>query len=147
MGLGGGICGNCGGLGALPGGGRGGAADGLELCSLSDSDPFVEAPVAIPPPRLFNLGMPPAKMPPNWGALSMPEDAFPASLLALARPGIEGAERPGTGGAPPTTGAEGPFDSLATSGLDRSLVTAFFSFLPFSMSPNSAPYIFCEPVK
>lgn len=54
-------------------------------------------------------------------------------------PGTGGAEpRPGTGGAPPTGGPPPP-GALATTGADRSFVTAFFRALPFAMSVSSAP--------
>lgn len=52
-----------GGLGAEVGGGR-----GAELRDVSGSDIYDEsrfAPVSIPPPRFFSLGIPPANMPPS----------------------------------------------------------------------------------
>jgi hypothetical protein len=46
---------------------------------------------------------------------------------------------PGTGGAPPIAGAASL--TFPTTGADRSLMTpTFFSFAPFEISPNSAPY-------
>ena len=109
-------------------------------------DESLLAPVSTPAAVLRSFGIPPAKMPPNCGAAS-PAGASPplllgASLVALALlpppPGMGGAV-PGTGGAPPTRGRPEPSDSFATTGAERSFVTAFFSRLPFSMSPNRAP--------
>lgn len=58
-----------GGLGADPTGGL-----GAEVVD-SGSDRYEEsafAPVSMPPLLFFNLGIPPAKRPPNCGAASMP---------------------------------------------------------------------------
>src|SRR5437868_1333981 len=74
---------------------------------------------------------------------------LPSSLLLLARllgaggakpPGVFGS--PGIGGAPPIGGPPPPLpppDVPATMGADRSFVTAFFSALPFWISPSKAP--------
>lgn len=135
-----------GGAGGAPGGapgGRGGAAavggrgasdgrtgSGSEL--VADSAP---RPVLTPPLVLFNLGIPPARMPPNWGTAG-PAPALPgASLFArdLFAPGTGGAS-PGIGGAPPMGGAPPPPpppEEPPIEGADRSLVTAFLSRVPF----------------
>lgn len=71
-----------GGLGTSPGG-------GLEASPLllSGSDVYAvppEAPVDTPP-RLFNLGIPPAKRPPSCGAwTTTPLELPPLSLLLRA---------------------------------------------------------------
>ena len=123
-----------------------------ELLELSESDKYGEAlsaPVSTPPDRR-NFGIPPARIPPNWGAaLAVPESAplCPTSLLLRRRlfepvgaspPVTLG--RPGTGGAPPTGGPEGPLLTLPICGADRSLMTStFFNLVPFEMSPSNAP--------
>lgn len=101
------------------------------------------APVSIPPPVFFSFGIPPAKMPPSCGAagaaaLALLPLLLGASLLALALLFGVGSI-PGTGGAPPTGGPEGPPESFPTTGAERSFVTAFLSCLPFCISPSSAP--------
>lgn len=104
-----------GGLGAVVCGGR-----DAELRDVSGSEIYEEsrfAPVSTPPPRFFNFGIPPAKMPPSCGAvaippLSPPPMLPPVSLLLLARLALKpcgtgGANPPGNfptagiGGAPP----------------------------------------------
>jgi hypothetical protein len=109
-------------------------------------------PVSIPPPRFFNLGIPPAKSPANCGGCSNPVTALlslePWSLLlrALFPAGTGGASPPGgftipgTGGAPPKGAADAPPDVFPIIGADRSFVTAFLSFVPFVISERSAPY-------
>lgn len=136
--------------GAPPGreGGKGGAAARLGVLTLraalllSGSESYILTPPAL----LRSLGMPPAKRPPSWGALSMPppEDAPVGevgwSLLLRARLAPAGAagRRPGTGGAPPVGGPEEAADAVlaSTIGAERSLVLAFLSRVPFSMSPR-----------
>lgn len=131
------------------GGGPGGilSADaiggfGTDALDVSGSEPYADsllAPVDTPaPPVFFNLGMPPAKIPPSCGAPWLPNDPpsdrFGTSLLLLTLfgPGAVGGLNPGTGGAPPMEGpADGPPDSLATIGPERSLVVAFLSRAPF----------------
>lgn len=73
----------------------------------------------------------------------------PLSLLLLARfaeaPGTGGASpdgafpKPGMAGAPGTTGPDEALAPLSIIGADRSLVTAFFNFAPFVISPSKAP--------
>ena len=92
-------------------------------------------PVATPP-RLRSLGMPPANRPPNCGGASVPvEPLCRASLLLRPRgtAGAEGADEfmRGTGGAPMTAGA---FGVAATTGPERSFVTAFLRRMPLVMS-------------
>ena len=111
-------------------------------------------PVSTPPPVLRNFGIPPAKRPANWGALSMPDAAGCCrslwSLLLLARrPGAGGARllgalgAPGTGGAPPSGDGPGPPATLPTMGAERSFVTAFLSAFPLPISESNAPYRRC----
>ena len=130
----------------------------VDFRELSGSERYEDsrpAPVSMPPPVFFSLGIPPAKIPPNWGAagtppLCPPPPPPPVSLLLLAR---LAADAPGTGGARPAGGlprpgtvgallmggpAEEP-DPLSNSGAERSLVTAFLSLAPFVMSPSRAP--------
>ena len=64
-----------------------------------------------------------------------PASAEGAALLLRGLDAIA-AKFPGIGGAPPIGGPDGPLDSLPTIGADLSFVTAFFSFLPASMSPS-----------
>lgn len=147
-----------GGVGADPGGFGAEAAGGLgadERCDVSGSERYGEwlsAPVSTPPPPVFrSFGMPPAKMPPSWGA-ALAEAAllFPVSLLLralFAPPGTGGASppgafgKPGTGGAPPIGGPPPPLlDDAPTIGAERSFVTAFFSLVPFVISPSNASY-------
>lgn len=93
----------------------------------------------------LSFGMPPEKMPPNWGAESVTDAAEPAPISLLLRNRLTdagaGGLKPGTGGAPPTGGpalADEAFESMM--GADRSLIwVTFFSRAPFSMSPRSAP--------
>lgn len=131
-----------GGTGAEPVGGF-----GANFFGVSGSERYEEsrsAPVFIPP-RLFNLGIPPANIPPSCGAAG---SAGPVSLLLRSRlllPDANGAElggglSPGTGGAPPIGGPE---ESLGLSiiGAERSFVTAFFNLAPLVMSVRSAPFI------
>lgn len=101
----------------------------------------------------------PAKIPPSCGAegiasLEPPDPTPPApapslllrNLFAAFAPGTGGASpedgfpNPGTGGAPPTGGPLDAFDDFSMIGADRSFVTAFFSFVPFVISPSSAPW-------
>lgn len=145
------IEGKAGGLGAEPVGGFG--ADGaLEVSESEIYDDSRDAPVSIPPPRFFNLGIPPANIPPSCGAAAIPPASPPAtapsSLLLRARfppPSPVGARLPGgfsipgTGGAPPTGGAAEPPAFESTMGADRSLVTAFFRRAPLEMSESNAP--------
>ena len=136
-----------GGRGAVFEGARGARFSGsLEYESLRSA-----APVSIPP-RFFSFGIPPAKRPPNCGAVDKPPPSVltaGVSLLALAlllppgggggggaRP--PGAFIPGIGGAPPT-GRPALLFVLPTTGADRSFVTVDLSFLPFEMSPSRAP--------
>lgn len=67
----------------------------------------------------------------------MPPLLVGASLL-LRPLSADGRPRLGTGGALPMGGPEGALDPLEeTMGAERSLTTgAFFSFLPFSISPS-----------
>ena len=129
---------------------------GIELRDGSGSDWYDKsrsAPVFIPP-RLFNFGIPPAKSPPNWGAADAPFEAPPPpllSLLLLALFGMDGSELPG--GLRPPGGADtlasiGPDEdppAFPTTGADLSFVTAFFNFVPFVISPRSAPYPKSQP--
>ena len=102
---------------------------------------FLFAPVSTPAPVFLSLGMPPARMPPSCGAAACEavSDApgFEASLVArgllLAPP------PPGAGGAPAPGGAAALPGLESTIGAERSLVTAFFSLMPFSISPSRAP--------
>lgn len=107
------------------------------------------------PPAFRNFGIPPANSPPNCGAPLIVAElslalSLPVSLLLLALfPGTGGASppggagglpMPGIGGAPPIGGALGLSDTFPTTGADRSLTTVtFFSFVPFAISPSSAP--------
>ena len=130
---------------------------GVVFRELSGSERYEDtrsAPVSIPPPILLSLGIPPANIPPNWGAAGTPPlmplpPLPPTSLLLLPRfvevdPGIEGA-RPegfpdaGTAGAPLRGGPAGGPEPLSMMGAERSLVTAFLSLVPFDMSPSKAP--------
>lgn len=139
--------GDPGGLGALPGGGRGVGAEDLRE-DVSGSERYADslfAPVLTPPPLDLSFGMPPANIPPSCGA-ALCEDSMPGrgtSLLALALLAV-GDARPGIGGAPPTGGPLELSDPLATMGADLSLVTAFFNCFPFVMSPRRAPCTFCQ---
>ncbi len=69
-------------------------------------------------------------------------------LLRALLPGTGGARLPGgfgiegTAGAPPNGEGPGPPDAAATSGADRSFVTAFLRARPFEMSERRAP---CHP--
>ena len=146
--------------GAVVGGGLGADAVGslgTELRVVSGSEVYDEsrsAPVSIPPPLFFNLGIPPAKMLPSCGASEIPfvpEPPRPSSLLLRARfttpcPGTGGAvapggfNNPGTAGALATGAFETPPPSLPIRGADRSFVTAFLSFAPLVISVNSAPW-------
>lgn len=130
---------------------------GVIFRELSGSERYEEsrsAPVSIPPPLLFSLGIPPAKIPPNWGAAGTPPltplpPPPPVSLLLLPRfvevdPGVRLARpecfaKPGTAGAPLRGGAAGGPEPLSVIGAERSLVTAFLSLVPFDMSPSKAP--------
>lgn len=106
------------------------------------------------PPRLRNLGIPCAKRPPSCGAagaLAAPSGFDGPSLLlrflfALGTGGTGGAPVGGflivgiggalaTGGGPDALGPPPP-----TAGADLSLVTAFFRWVPFVISDNSAPF-------
>ena len=137
-----------GGSGGAPPGGRAGIPfDGgtrgvltvLRAALVSGS----ESSMFTPPAFFRSFGIPPAKMPPNCGALSIPVAVevglvLPWSLLLRARVWlVVGGRRPGTGGAPPV-GAGAAEDALpfATIGAERSLVTAFFRRAPFAMSPS-----------
>lgn len=141
-------------------GGHGAVEDGgMEVIfrELSGSERYEEsrsAPVSIPPPIRFSLGIPPAKIPPNWGAAGTPPPMPlppppPVSLLLLPRfaevdPAIRGARpeclaKPGTAGAPLRGGPAGGPAPLSIIGAERSLVTAFLSLVPFDMSPSKAP--------
>lgn len=116
--------------GAAPGLGGGPpiglAGGGLGVAAFRD---FVvsgsESYMLTPPPRLFNLGIPPANSPPSCGAASIPPAAG-CSLLLLALlplpalpapPG--GRNPPGIGGAP--AGAALVSFPLSIMGADRSL--------------------------
>ncbi|KAH3661306.1 hypothetical protein OGAPHI_006713 [Ogataea philodendri] len=79
-------------------------------------------------PLCLSFGIPPAKMSPNWGA--------PDGMA-----GADGAEGIAGALAMPIDGAwdDPPDEDPATSGLDLSLVTAFFRAFPLRMSPRSAP--------
>lgn len=140
-----------GGLGAA--GSFGADATGGFGRTLSESDRYGEsrlAPVSTPP-RLRNLGIPPAKRPPSCGAdgtlalLSGPER--PSLLLRSrfaagtggARP-VGGFLKPGTGGAPPIGGPADLPPSLEIIGADLSLVIVFFKRVPLVMSDKSALY-------
>ena len=143
--------------GAVPGGGLGAEAlggFGAETLRSPGSDRYEDsafAPVSTPPLLFFNLGIPPAKSPPSWGAPSDIAIAVddPWSLLLRARlPGTGGASppggldpppMPGIGGAPPAGGPDDEEVFPAMVGADRSFVTAFFKALPFCISPNKAP--------
>ena len=136
---------------------RGGAPGGLGAEALgavgmfldvSGSDRYGESvsrPV-LTPPDFRSFGMPPENIPPSWGApdiaLSLPETSllaralFPSGLLGANPPGAFGT--PGTGGAP-IAGPTVFFLSFPVIGADLSFVTAFFSLVPFSMSPSNAP--------
>lgn len=59
-----------GGLGAPGGFG----ADILDSPGSERYEASEPAPVSTPPPRFFNLGMPPAKSPPSWGPASIPDE-------------------------------------------------------------------------
>lgn len=138
-----------GGFGAA--GGLGADATGGFGLVLSESERYGEsrlAPVSTPP-RLRNLGIPPAKSPPSCGAagrldvLSGPER--PSLLLrSLFAEGTGGARpdgglgMPGTGGAPAIGGPDVLLPSLEIIGADLSLVTAFFKRVPFVISDSSA---------
>lgn len=132
-----------GGRGAVPLGGFGALDDREDSGSEAYAESLL-APVDIPPPVFLNFGMPPANMPPSWGGPELPPLSpfvlLWVSLLARARfVGVRGA-RPGTGGAPPIGGpAEDEPPEPPTIGAERSLVTAFFNFVPFEISPSSAP--------
>ncbi len=131
---------------------------GVVIRELSGSERYEEsrsAPVSIPPPVLFSLGIPPANIPPNRGAAGTPPltplpPPPPVSLLLLPRfvdvdPGMRGARRaacfpePGTAGAPLEGGPPGATEPLSNTAAERSLVTAFLSLVPFVMSPSKAP--------
>lgn len=102
----------------------------------------------MPPLVFFSFGIPPANMPPNCGAESVTAVAGdpppePWSLLLLNRfaaAGAVGGLKPGIGGAPPTGGAAEDEGLESSIGADRSLTVTFFSRVPFSISPRSAPY-------
>lgn len=141
-----------GGLGAVGGLGAG-AAGGRR--APSESDMYGESRVApvSTPPRLRNLGIPPAKIPPNWGgvAAAAPSNPETPSLLlrnrlAAGPEGTGGASplggglAPGTGGALAMGGAAELPPDVPTTGADRSLVTAFFNLAPLWISERSAPY-------
>jgi hypothetical protein len=135
-----------GGLGAAAAGGRG---------APSESEIYGEsrlAPVSTPP-RLRNLGIPPANKPPSWGGVALAAPSVPETPSLLLRnrfaagpDGTGGASplggglAPGTGGAPATGGAAEAPPEPPIIGADRSLVTAFFSFAPLWISERSAPY-------
>lgn len=113
-------------------------------------DDSLSAPVSTPPPVFFSLGIPPAKIPPSWGAVVIFPPSPPVSLLLRVRlvdevPGPDGATPartfpvPGIAGAPARGGIDVEVVPLSTIGADRSLVTAFFSLVPFVMSPSKAP--------
>lgn len=118
-------------LGLAGGGGLGVAGAFLELL-VSGSESYM----FTPPPRDFNLGIPPANKPPNCGAASIPPAAAGCSLLLLAlfalsdAPG--GFSPPGTGiGGAPAGGALPESFDLSMMGADRSLIcVTFFSFAP-----------------
>ena len=125
---------------------------GTGVFEISESDRYGEALSApvFTPPALRNFGIPPAKIPPSWGAapvVLVVAPACPPSLLLLERlPAAGGAKppgsfgRPGIGGAPLTDGPEGPLLTFPSCGADLSLiVSTFFNFAPFEMSPKSAP--------
>jgi hypothetical protein len=131
---------------------------GVVIRELSGSERYEEsrsAPVSIPPPVLFSLGIPPANIPPNRGAAGTPPltplpPPPPVSLLLLPRfvdvdPGMRGARpaacfpEPGTAGAPLEGGPPGATEPLSNTAAERSLVTAFLSLVPFVMSPSKAP--------
>lgn len=153
-----------GGTGAAPeadGGGGGGAPPGLAggapfglVGAASGGELFFEfvsgsESYKFTPPALFrSLGMPPAKMPPNCGAVSMPPPIVAAAavlsllLRALLCPGDAGGRRPpGIGGAPPIGGPLPASFGLSMIGAERSFTVTFFSRAPFSISPSNAPYI------
>lgn len=124
------------------------------IIALDGEVECVLPPVSTPPPVLRNFGIPPAKRPANWGALSIPEDAGCCrslwSLLLLARrPGAGGARllgalgAPGTGGAPPRGDGPEPPAALLTMGAERSFVTAFLSAFPLPISESNAPCKWC----
>lgn len=119
-------------------------------------------PVETPPLVLRNFGMPtPANNPPSCGGAGGAPPLPAASLLLLALFGTDGGPPPlllralftaaaailGIGGAPPGIGGGFPMvippappaGFPATVGAERSLVTAFFSLIPFVMSLLSAP--------
>ena len=117
----------------------------------------------MPPRVLCNLGMPPAKRPPNCGAAgtklppelpSPPLLPRPLSLLLLILPKAPGPgggggapgglPAPGIAGAPPIGGSPELPPSFLTIGADLSFVTAFFSRAPLLMSVRRAPYIYCQ---
>lgn len=132
-----------------------GGTGALGFCTVSLSDRYGEllfAPVSIPPAFFLNFGMPPANIPASCGGASAPLPPPPKpppeslellGLFAPTPPGIGGtpkAGRPGTAGAvprPPLGAAE--LVLPATCGPDRSFVTAFFSLIPFEISPSRAP--------
>ena len=122
---------------------------GAETLEVSGSDMYEEsrsAPVATPP-RLFNFGIPPAKIPPNCGGagtLFVPPP--PVSLLLRALFGMDGADAaggfsmPGIAGALAIGGPADDLDSFPMRGADLSLVTAFFNLAPLVISVRRAPY-------
>jgi hypothetical protein len=108
--------------------------------------------VSIPPPVFRSFGIPPANSPASCGGPppGPPPPSPPPSLLLRARPvggagarppGVGRLGAPGTGGAPPTTGAAGP-DLLSIMGADLSFTCAtFLSLAPCSILLKSAPCV------